>query len=228
LLIADEFHFLTPTHKRELISWVELRVSWLKCVMLANRHTAFDVAMLREAGERLERSIVSIPEPFLCRLSMDKVIEVAEKEKPTDSQIRFLHLWFGAARGLFGDEALSLRYIQTLLRLSQGATHRELAALVAEKIPSVSNITANAFAKTVWDMWKNIGVKESCKFEFSREPHELLIQVAQSDTQQERLTYPQFCALDGLGAFRRHPLARLKSWAALVLKKSACGCSAMS
>jgi replication-associated recombination protein RarA len=37
LLVADEFHMLSKSHKNELFQWVTPRLFWLKVILLANR-----------------------------------------------------------------------------------------------------------------------------------------------------------------------------------------------
>jgi hypothetical protein len=212
LLVADEFHFLTPAHKRELLSWVELRVAWLKCILVANRHTAFDTDLLRDVNGRLDPNVVSIPPPIMCRLSIQRVLEVARAEVADFSHQRetFFRRWFGATRSLCGDEAVSLRFIGSLLKINSSEGLREL---LLEKMPSISQLTVHEFANYLWEGRNRT---DAVEVDLSGGALRCLIQVALQDQKLERVTFPQFSADLKFSAFEYHPVARLVAWALLV------------
>jgi hypothetical protein len=108
-LVADEFHLLTPRHKKELFAWIKTRLDYLRVLLIGNRVLRVDEVELdslkQDAG-----NVGQVVEQLSVRRSPDELGHICMQEKHVDAMSRpHLCLWYGAVYNLLGPSALSLR-----------------------------------------------------------------------------------------------------------------------
>ncbi|CUG03166.1 Hypothetical protein, putative [Bodo saltans] len=114
VLVADEYHFLPERKKIEFMQWASGNLPKMKIIIIANRADPLDVELITKLKDQYPDS----SETIKCiegRISALKVKEVirnkwsAYSPSVVDAQTRSFYTFLSSLRGLFGDEAISLR-----------------------------------------------------------------------------------------------------------------------
>lgn len=108
-LVADEFHLLTPRHKKELFAWIKTRLDYLRVLLIGNRVLRVDevelVSLRQDAG-----NVGQVVKKLNVRRSPEELGDICMQEKHVDATSKaHLCLWYGAVYNLLGPSALSLR-----------------------------------------------------------------------------------------------------------------------
>ena len=155
LLVVDEYHMLSESHKRDLFYWLRGKLVNLHVLLIANRHDRNDEELLRGCSVEVDGgqfgADTAVSKPLQVRLDKAKIIEVAEIRQCRHKEN--IARWLLCSRLIFGEESISLRAIlplESILNKYHRDDFRECRAALAEylagKVPTISHRTALEFA----------------------------------------------------------------------------------
>ena len=221
-LVVDEFHMLKEHHKCELFEWLKVHARLLHVLFIANRKDARDEELLEDLRKQssnigiLQDRIVS----FSTRLGSTLLNEVMDKRhtKGKENILRWMH----CSRCLFGGEAVSLRGIAKLEESLQGlqadqnsASNKALVDLLLNKVPTVSEATAQEFVTCFCASIRGRNTVEAIFLvaQAVKGPVSLMIQASLLTEKIDAFgtDYPDFvCGLDR--AYDASPALRVAAW----------------
>ena len=151
-LIADEFHLLTPRHKRELFAWVKPRMDHLRVLLIGNRVLRVDEVEL--AGLRRDAGNVGshVKSLSVKRTPKDLGDICVGEKRIAKEHVADLELWYGAIFFLLGPSALSLRdafHICESPGFNPGAVVKEYGPKLADSLRRQAPLLSEAFCKAL-------------------------------------------------------------------------------
>ncbi|CUG88812.1 Hypothetical protein, putative [Bodo saltans] len=114
VLVADEYHFLSERKKIEFMQWASGKLQTMKIIIIANRADPLDVELITELKRQYPDSSETIKR-IEGRISVRKVEEVIHSKcakfslEDKNAQTKNFYTFLSTLRGIFGDEAVSLR-----------------------------------------------------------------------------------------------------------------------
>ncbi|CUG91986.1 Hypothetical protein, putative [Bodo saltans] len=139
VLVADEYHMLPERKKIEFMQWASGKLQHMKIIMIANRSDPLDVELITKLKEDYPESKETITH-IEGRISVRKVEEVIRNKYSHSSsvtdQARSFYTFLSTLRGIFGDEAVSLRLESLFPRVntSQKVDNFDLVTKLQDKL----------------------------------------------------------------------------------------------
>eukprot|EP01129_Flabellula_baltica_P005164 TRINITY_DN1846_c0_g2_i1.p1 TRINITY_DN1846_c0_g2~~TRINITY_DN1846_c0_g2_i1.p1 ORF type:complete len:3716 (+),score=608.79 TRINITY_DN1846_c0_g2_i1:330-11150(+) len=232
LLIADEFHLMTPEQKRQLLQFAFNSPFNIILVMISNRYDMKDLELFRKYN--LEDNIVK------CRGSFEYLTEieyVTRSDKyqvgcDTASVMEFLQLFLKVTRGLFGENMLSFRFLKPVIEhLWEDPSDliQKLADEISKKDLTIEKSFARTLVRQISDLSKKLSEGEKPDIDQiirslkQRDLSSLCMLftsvVYYSDDNEMAMGYPEFSTEAIKNFYNYHPFQRLISWLEYIMER---------
>ena len=222
-LIVDEFHMLKENHKVDFFAWLKVHARRLHVLLIANRKDARDDELLHELRDHSSNIGLSSDriKSFSTRLGNELLNEVMDKRR-TEGREDILR-WMHCSRCLFGGEAVSLRGIDKLeeslkkLKSSEnsGKPMKDLVNLLLNKVPTVSEATAQEFVTCFRaSMGKDPVEAMAAVAQTAKGPVSIMLQASLLTEAIDAfgMDYPDFVANKLERAYDASPALRIAAW----------------
>ena len=228
VLVADEYHMLTKTKKMELLEWLRPNLSWLKVVIIGNRKNEEDLSIVKEFNLHMGSKKV---ETINGRLSLTLAHSLLNGGNDA-----YIGCFFGALRLIYGNEAVSLRLLDTFANPLQSERERDevLTELLKDKLVRYGGSSPAEFVVYLREAYKDYAkgyeeLQASVRSLVSDgEGFELIVTTAAAVAlrwQQEERTEDEYDTLFPYEEFTQteafvsmHPARRLTAWVLYLFK----------
>jgi hypothetical protein len=238
LLVLDEYHMLSESHKDQLFKWLcaQQRLEWLRVILIANRIFDADAKRVGELKASTSNMRIHV-ESLSCRADVhtitNEVLGVAARDN--DDHLLFMRQWHCCTRMIFGEDMLSIRNVEQLFNIKKESGERidteALVKMLDDKMPRLGLHTCELFTHAFVDTRERSHASSADRFKAASSAMHLLMAAAwldvlqDSDVKDDRAadrkslcSFPEFVTRNTAAQFHRfHPSVRLAAWVAYLI-----------